>query len=79
MVPLCSFREYPGAPDRGGSADDTANYVQLMAELRSVFDASGRDLGLTFTLPSSYWYMRWFDVPSLLEYADWINFVCPSS
>ncbi|GKZ39502.1 hypothetical protein AbraIFM66950_000449, partial [Aspergillus brasiliensis] len=65
--------EYPGASDRGGKERDTENYVKLMKELRSVFDASGRTLEISFTLPSSYWYMRWFDIPGLLKYANWIN------
>lgn len=33
--------EYPGAPDRGGKTEDTANYVQLLETLRSTFDRSG--------------------------------------
>ncbi|KAL4861996.1 hypothetical protein BDV12DRAFT_203444 [Aspergillus spectabilis] len=28
---------------------------------------------ITFTAPSSYWYMRWFDLPGMLKYADWMN------
>ncbi|KAF4160011.1 hypothetical protein CNMCM6936_004140 [Aspergillus lentulus] len=65
--------EYPGAPDRGGKAEDTANYVLLLETLRKTFDASGSKFGLTFTAPSSYWYLRWFDLPSMIKYADWIN------
>lgn len=65
--------EYPGAPDRGGKPDDTANFVLLMKSLREAFDASPRMLGLTFTIPSSFWYLRWFDMPGLLKYADWTN------
>ncbi|KAJ5956606.1 hypothetical protein N7501_010885 [Penicillium viridicatum] len=67
--------EYPGAPDRGGKTRDTDNYVALLKEVRSVFDDSSRDLGITFTAPSSYWYLRWFDVAGLLKYADWMNFM----
>ncbi|KAJ5958936.1 CAZyme family GH18, partial [Penicillium vulpinum] len=65
--------EYPGAGDRGGKVEDTANYVLLLKALRETFDASGSDFGLTFTAPSSYWYLRWFDLPGMLKYADWIN------
>jgi chitinase len=39
--------EYPGAPDRGGRKEDTANYVQLLKTLRSTFDASGGINSLT--------------------------------
>ncbi|KAF1988767.1 glycoside hydrolase family 18 protein [Aulographum hederae CBS 113979] len=67
--------EYPGAPDRGGTKADTQNYVLLLQSLRSAFSASPRGLGISFTVPSSYWYLRWFDMPGMLKYADWINFM----
>ncbi|KAL6230148.1 glycoside hydrolase superfamily [Aspergillus navahoensis] len=53
--------------------EDTANFVLLMKTLRNTFDASGNKFGLTFTAPSSYWYLQWFDLPGILKYADWIN------
>ncbi|OGM50923.1 hypothetical protein ABOM_000717 [Aspergillus bombycis] len=65
--------EYPGAGDRGGKPEDTANYVLLLKTLRETFDHSGSNFGLTFTAPSSYWYLRWFDLPNMIKYADWIN------
>lgn len=65
--------EYPGAPDRGGQTQDTKNYVALLKTLRDTFSSSGGDYGLTFTAPSSYWYLRWFDLPGMLPYVDWIN------
>lgn len=65
--------EYPGAPDRGGKPEDTQNYVALMKTLRATFDASGTTFGLTFTAPSSFWYLRWFDLPGLIKYVDYIN------
>lgn len=65
--------EYPGAPDRGGKPEDTDNFVKLLKTLRTAFDGSGRNYGLTFTAPSSYWYLRWFDLPNLVKYADWVN------
>lgn len=65
--------EYPGAPDRGGKPEDTKNYVSLVQTLRSVFNASPRPLGITFTAPSSYWYLKWFDLPGMDKYVDWIN------
>lgn len=63
----------PGACDRGGSPADVQNYPLLLSTIRSVFDASGHSFGLTFTAPSSYWYLQNFDLPSLLESADWVN------
>ncbi|KAL4943096.1 hypothetical protein BDV06DRAFT_211304 [Aspergillus oleicola] len=65
--------EYPGASDRGGNPEDTDNYILLLKTLREVFDASGGDYGITFTAPSSYWYLRWFDLPGMVKYVDWIN------
>ncbi|KAJ4381977.1 hypothetical protein N0V85_008603 [Neurospora sp. IMI 360204] len=65
--------EYPGAPDRGGKPEDTDNFTRLMKTLRQTFNGSPRRLGLTFTIPSSYWYLKWFDLPGLLQYADWTN------
>ncbi|KAJ5094625.1 CAZyme family GH18, partial [Penicillium angulare] len=67
--------EYPVASDRGGSPDDKENYGKLIKQIRSTFDASGSNLGISFTIPSSYWYLRHFDVPAYLEEdgADWAN------
>jgi chitinase len=65
--------EYPGAPDRGGKPEDTDNFTLLMKTLRLTFNAAPRPLGLTFTIPSSFWYLRWFDMPGLLKWADWTN------
>lgn len=65
--------EYPGADDRGGSDDDAANYIALLKELRAAIDASGHDYIVTFTAPTSYWYLRHFDVKSMEPYVDWIN------
>lgn len=44
-----------------------------MKTIKQRFNAAPRKLGLTFTIPSSYWYLRWFDMPELLKYADWTN------
>jgi chitinase len=52
--------EYPGAPDRGGNIEDTANYVLLLQTLRETFQASpAGNYGLSFTIPTSYWYLKW--------------------
>lgn len=61
------------APDRGGKEEDTDNYVALLQTLRQTFESSPRKYGLTFTIPSSYWYLRWFNLPDMLKYADWLN------
>ncbi|KAJ6534397.1 hypothetical protein B0H19DRAFT_442211 [Mycena capillaripes] len=63
--------EYPGASDRGGIPADTANYVKFMQTVKASFKV--KNYGLTFTAPSSYWYLQHFDIPGMLEHADWVN------
>ncbi|KAJ5124812.1 uncharacterized protein N7515_008637 [Penicillium bovifimosum] len=65
--------EYPGADDRGGSADDGANYAKLLKELKDAIKDSGRDYLVTFTSPTSYWYLRHFDLKAMADNVDWIN------
>lgn len=54
--------EYPGAPDRGGIPADTQNFVALLKDMRASW---GSKYGISATIPSSYWYMRWFDLKGL--------------
>lgn len=63
--------EYPAAADRGGVPADRANFVTFMTAVKSHFSPKG--YGLTFTAPSSYWYLQHFDLPNLLSAADWVN------
>lgn len=42
-----------------------------MSRVKTAFTPHG--FGLTFTAPSSYWYLQHFDLPSLLAHADWVN------
>lgn len=66
--------EYPKASDRGGDKADTENYISLISQLRETFDASGESYGISFTIPTSYWYMQNFDIPNMLQGgADWAN------
>jgi hypothetical protein len=65
--------EYPGAPDRGGQEEDIANYVSLLGTIQSAYKAHGQSKGLTITIPSSYWYLRWFDLPGLQKHVDFFN------
>jgi chitinase len=62
--------EYPGAEDRGGTPEDGVNLTQLMKEIKAAF---GKRYILTFTAPTSYWYLRHFDIKKSAEVADWIN------
>ncbi|KAG9952210.1 glycoside hydrolase family 18 protein, partial [Aureobasidium melanogenum] len=65
--------EYPGAPDRGGTPADVANYPALLDIIKYVWKVEGKDWGLSFTAPTSYWYLRWFDLPELIKHVDFIN------
>lgn len=74
--------EYPGAPDRQppGRSDDEAkvdgtNYVLLLQEMRAAFDKQQRPLKISFTAPTSYWYLRWFDIKGMSAAADYVNFM----
>ncbi|KAF8966666.1 hypothetical protein BDZ97DRAFT_1807457 [Flammula alnicola] len=65
--------EYPVACERGGVDADMQNMVLLFETMRKTFDSSGHTFGLTFTAPSSFWYLQHFDLLGLLSYADWVN------
>uniref|UniRef100_A0A093XDC7 chitinase n=1 Tax=Talaromyces marneffei PM1 TaxID=1077442 RepID=A0A093XDC7_TALMA len=64
--------EYPAASDRGGVLVDTANFAELVAEMRSTW---GTSYGISVTLPSSYWYLQGIDVTTMQRYVDWFNFM----
>lgn len=65
--------EYPGATDRGGQPDDTDRYVELVAELREAFDKEGVGWEISCAIPSSYWYLRGFNLESMQKYIDYFN------
>ncbi|KAJ4152982.1 hypothetical protein LMH87_009497 [Akanthomyces muscarius] len=65
--------EYPAADDRGGSPADSIKYGIFLKELRAAIDASGHKYLVTFTAPSSYWYLRHFRLDLMEPYVDWIN------
>lgn len=65
--------EYPGAEDRGGTGGDGVNYAQFLKELRQAIKASGRQYVVTYTAPTSYWYLRRFDLKAMNQHVDWIN------
>jgi chitinase len=65
--------EYPGADDRGGSEGDGRNYTLLLKELQEAIAATRRDYLVTFTAPTSYWYLRHFDLKAMMQYVDWVN------
>ncbi|KFY85211.1 hypothetical protein V498_07750 [Pseudogymnoascus sp. VKM F-4517 (FW-2822)] len=62
--------EYPAADDRGGVPADFSNFPTFLDELRASF---GSGLGISATLPSSYWYLQHFDVLNMERSLDWFN------
>ena len=61
------------AKERSGAPEDKANYVSLMANMRSYFHSTGHNYGISLTLPSSYWYLQHFDLVGLQSHIDWFN------
>ncbi|KAI9035546.1 uncharacterized protein KD926_003248 [Aspergillus affinis] len=62
--------EYPAADDRGRIQADTADLVKLVKELYEACDSQYR---VTITLPTSYWYLKGFDLPGMSPYVDLFN------
>ncbi|KAB8251022.1 hypothetical protein BDV35DRAFT_399858 [Aspergillus flavus] len=68
--------EYPGADDRGGREEDIANYPKMMSILKRYLQGGNiysKKWGLSLTVPTSYWYLRWFDVKLLEKVVDEFN------
>ncbi|KAJ3495219.1 hypothetical protein NLG97_g3552 [Lecanicillium saksenae] len=65
--------EYPVARDRGGTSEDYDNFVKLCEEIRAQFTREDPGWELTITLPSSYWYLRGFNLKGLADVVDWFN------
>lgn len=49
---------------------DTQNFVSLVKEMRRAF---GSSYGISVTLPSSYWYLRWFDPKAMEPYVNFFG------
>ncbi|KAM5440319.1 putative chitinase [Microsporum canis] len=62
--------EYLGAEDRGAKTEDTSNLVLLLKEMRTAFQGQ---YGLSATLPTNFWYLRWFDISKMQHYLDWFS------
>ena len=65
--------EYPVAQERSGNPEDFKNYVTFLQNLRKALGASGHKYGLSITIPSSYWYLRHFDIAKIAKTIDWFN------
>ncbi|KAL9594308.1 MAG: hypothetical protein Q9219_007102 [cf. Caloplaca sp. 3 TL-2023] len=64
--------EYPGAPDRGGHEDDGKNFVTFLKELKDAIARQPTKYEVSFTVPTSYWYLRWFDLKAV-DHVDFVN------
>jgi chitinase len=56
-----------------GSTNDGVNFTSLLKELKDAIAADGHEYIVTFTAPTSYWYLRHFDIGNMWKYVDWIN------
>lgn len=65
--------EYPGASDRGGKPEDGINFTQFLKELQAAIAKEPTKYIVSFTAPTSYWYLRHFDIKAMMEYVDWAN------
>ena len=65
--------EYPVAPERSGKAADYQNYPAFLSDLRTALNSNGHSYGISITLPSSYWYMKNFDIVKIANTVDWFN------
>ncbi|KAL8694817.1 MAG: hypothetical protein Q9218_000576 [Villophora microphyllina] len=65
--------EYPVAPERSGQPVDQSNYEIFLFNLKSALGSNGHNYGLSITIPSSYWYMRNFDLSGIAKHIDWFN------
>ncbi|RAK99304.1 class V chitinase [Aspergillus ibericus CBS 121593] len=67
--------EYPVDGDRGGRDEDFKNFPKFMANLKDALSGTGGRDGLSLTLPTSYWYLRHFDIKSLAKNVDYFNYM----
>ncbi|RMZ83679.1 hypothetical protein DV738_g1033, partial [Chaetothyriales sp. CBS 135597] len=65
--------EYPGADDRGGMEGDGENFTKLLEELRAAIGNQPLEYVVSFTTPTSYWYLRHFDLKASSEAVDFVN------
>ena len=64
--------EYPGAGDRGGKPEDGKNFVKFLKELDDINKEQPEKYVVSFTIPTSYWYLRHFDLKAV-DYVDFVN------
>ncbi|KAK6193541.1 hypothetical protein LQW54_012346 [Pestalotiopsis sp. IQ-011] len=65
--------EYPAADDRSGRPEDFENFVTFISRVSKKLRDGSLNKGVSLTLPSSFWYLRHFDIVQLQEHVDWFN------
>ena len=65
--------EYPNAIDRGGTDGDNLLFNQFLGELKSRFDDEGSGWEISVTLPTSFWYLRGFNLETMERSVDYFN------
>ncbi|KAL5333928.1 hypothetical protein BJX70DRAFT_403108 [Aspergillus crustosus] len=67
--------EYPGADDRGGVPEDVVTFPRMLRTLKTNLQRNiyGKNWGISITVPTSYWYLRWFDIHTLESVVDEFN------
>lgn len=65
--------EYPVSPERSRKDEDLDNYMTSPTNVKKSVAGSGHKYGLSLTLPSSYWYLKGFDIMKLADSVDWFN------
>lgn len=69
---LTLLQEYPGADDRGGVEADGVNFARFLKELNDENKKQPVKYVVSFTVPTSYWYLRNFDLKAV-DNVDFIN------
>ncbi|PVH71895.1 glycoside hydrolase family 18 protein [Cadophora sp. DSE1049] len=64
--------EYPGADDRGGVPEDGENFTQFLKELDDENKKQPKKYIMSFTAPTSFWYLRHFDLKAI-DHIDFVN------
>lgn len=64
--------EYPGADDRGGVPEDGVNFTKFLKELDDENKKQPKKYIVSFTAPTSFWYLRHFDLKAI-DYTDFVN------
>ncbi|KAI0445107.1 carbohydrate-binding module family 18 [Xylaria telfairii] len=65
--------EYPGAGDRGGNPSDGVNFEEFLFLLELVNQQIPKRLVVSFTTPTSYWYLQNFILGPSIQWVDWTN------